>query len=85
MANLDETHKSHEMGLHSEQLTGRTQQTFFLPEEEENFVYPGSFDVDFDKREEFDVQDIQNIQYTDDPYEIPRGFRGRLQAVRRQG
>ena len=34
---------------------------------------------------EFDVQDIQNIQYTDDPYEIPRGFRGRLQAVRRQG
>ena len=34
---------------------------------------------------EFDVQDIQNIQYTDDPYEVPCGFRGRLEAVQRQG
>ncbi len=59
MANIEETHKSHEMGLHSEQLTGRTQQTFFLPEEEENFVYPGSFEVDFDVREEIDSQDME--------------------------
>ena len=34
---------------------------------------------------EFDVQNIQNIQYTEDPYEIPRGFRGRLHASRCQG
>ena len=32
---------------------------FFLPEEEENFVYPGAFEVDFDKREEFDAQDME--------------------------
>mgnify|MGYP006096110999 FL=1 len=34
---------------------------------------------------EFDIQHIQNIQYTDDSYEIPRGFRGRLHATRNQG
>ena len=28
-------HKSHKMGLHEEVLTGRTQQMFFDPEEEE--------------------------------------------------
>lgn len=48
-------HISHEMGMHTEQLAGRTQQRFFLPAEEENFVYPGSFDVDFNKRTEFDA------------------------------
>ena len=58
MAYVD-THKSHEMGLHSEQLAGRTQQVFFSPEEEENFVYPGSYEVDFDKREEFDAQNME--------------------------
>ena len=30
-------HKSHELGLHKEVLTGRTQQVFFNPEEGENF------------------------------------------------
>ena len=40
-------HKSDQMGMHTEQLAGRTQQRFFSPEEDENFVYPGSFDVDF--------------------------------------
>ncbi|MEC9004099.1 MAG: HTH domain-containing protein [Planctomycetota bacterium] len=34
---------------------------------------------------EFDIQNVQNIQYTDDSYEIPRGFRGRLHARRNQG
>ncbi|WP_119462406.1 GXGXG motif-containing protein [Rhodospirillaceae bacterium SYSU D60014] len=48
-------HISHEMGMHTEQLAGRTQQRFFSPEEEENFVYPGSFDVDFNKRTELDA------------------------------
>jgi len=46
---------SHEMGMHTEQLAGRTQQRFFQPAEEENFVYPSSFDVDFNKRIEFDA------------------------------
>jgi len=59
MAHVEQTHKSHEMGLHSEQLAGRTQQVFFSAEEEENFVYPGSCEVDIDKREEFDAQDME--------------------------
>ena len=31
---------SHDMGLHEEQLGGRTQQRFFSATEEENFTYP---------------------------------------------
>jgi len=41
-------------GMHSERLTGRSQQAFFKAEEEENFLYPGSFEVDFNKRSELD-------------------------------
>ena len=37
-------HKSHELGLHQEVLTGRTQQVFFNPEEVENFYYHDSYD-----------------------------------------
>ncbi len=47
--------RSHEMGMHTEQLAGRTQQRFFQPAEGENFVYPSAFDVDFNKRIEFDA------------------------------
>ena len=52
------SHKSHDMGLHAEQLTGRTQQRFFSATEEENFTYPWSFEVDFDKSAEFDAMDM---------------------------
>ena len=55
MAKLDRDHASYEMGMHTEQLAGRTQQVFFLPEEEENFTYPDAFDVDFNKRTEIDA------------------------------
>lgn len=56
MAGVKDTEqKSHDMGLHSEQLAGRTQQTFFSPSEEENFVYPWAYEVDFDKTAEFDA------------------------------
>ncbi len=51
-------HKSYDMGMHTEQLRGRTQQTFFSPEEEENFVHPGSPDVDCGKREEIDAREL---------------------------
>jgi methylamine---glutamate N-methyltransferase subunit B len=50
---------SHDMGLHEEQLTGRTQQRFFSASEEENFVYPWSYEVDFDKSDEFDAADME--------------------------
>ena len=51
--------RSHEMGMHTEQLGGRTQQVFFSPEDEENFLYPFAFDVDFNKRAEFDAVDME--------------------------
>src|SRR3546814_6739060 len=47
--------QSHEMGMHTEQLGGRTQQRFFEPAEAENFVYPDAVDVDFNKRTELDA------------------------------
>ena len=60
MAQLSEEHRSHEMGLHTERLAGRTQQIFFSPEDEENFVYPDAFVVDFNKRGEFDAADMDS-------------------------
>ena len=41
--------------LHAEQLAGRTQQVFFSAEEEENYLYPQAFSVDFNKRAELDA------------------------------
>jgi methylamine---glutamate N-methyltransferase subunit B len=49
------TTKATEFGMHTEQLTGRSQQRFFRPEEEERFTYPQSFEVDFKKRTQFDA------------------------------
>jgi glutamate synthase domain-containing protein 3 len=54
-----ERHKSHEMGFHQEQLAGRTQQVYFSPEEEEAFVYPDAYVVDFEKHTEFDAADLE--------------------------
>ena len=59
MADLDVQHKSHGMGLHQEQLTGRTQQVFFSPAAEDNFLYPESFDVDYDNIAEFDAGEME--------------------------
>jgi len=52
-------HKSYGMGLHDEILAGRTQQTFFNPEEAENFFYHDAFEVDFNKRTSIDVEKLQ--------------------------
>ena len=54
-------HKSHELGLHQEVLTGRTQQVFFNPEEVENFYYHDSYDVDFNKRTAIDVKKLDCV------------------------
>src|SRR5690349_9886163 len=59
MEKLKEEGKSHEMGMHTEQLAGRTQQIFFSPTEEENFTYPHAYDVDFNKRAEFDAARLE--------------------------
>ena len=61
MANLKTTEKktkAQSMGLHTEVLTGKTQQKFFNPDEAENFYYWGTYDVDFNKRTELDVNDM---------------------------
>ncbi len=58
MAELSEEHESHRMGMHSEQLAGRSQQIFFAPEEAENFASPDAFDVDFNKRAEIDAAEL---------------------------
>lgn len=57
MASVD--HKSHDMGLHAEQLTGRTQQRFFSATEEENYIYPWSHEVDPKKTAEFDALEME--------------------------
>ena len=49
MAELDQAHESYELGMHTEQLSGRTQQVFFSAEESDNLVYPWAPEVDFDK------------------------------------
>ncbi len=61
MANLkisEKKSKAQSMGMHSEVLTGRTQQKFFNPDEAENFYYFGTYDVDFNKRTDLDVKDM---------------------------
>ncbi len=57
MAGVDS--KAQDMGLHTEQLTGRTQQRFFSATEEENFTYPWAYEVDFDKQTEFEAADME--------------------------
>lgn len=61
MEELNKEQKSYQMGMHTEQLAGRTQQVFFSPEEAENLLYPGAFDVDFDKRGELDATDLEPV------------------------
>ena len=55
-------HKSHDMGLHAEQLAGRTQQVFFYPEEGDNYTYPEGFDVDFTKKATIDAAELDATQ-----------------------
>ena len=58
MAHLEQDDKSHQMGMHTEQLAGRTQQVYFSPAQEDNFLYAGAFEVDFNKRAEFDAGEM---------------------------
>jgi len=58
MAGLTHEERAREMGMTTEQLTGRTQQVFFEPEEADNFTYPWAPDVDFNKRTEIDAGEM---------------------------
>lgn len=54
------TAKSTLAGMHTEKLSGRTQQRFFSPEEE-NYVYPWAYSVDYDKTADFDAADMDTL------------------------
>ena len=62
MAEIEESHQSHDMGLHTEQLGGRSQQIFFSAEEGENFFSPDAFEVDFSRRAEIDASELGTNQ-----------------------
>src|ERR1700733_14234276 len=56
-------HRSHELGMHTEGLLGRTQQRFFdLTKELSSYGYPDAPDVDFNKRAEFDCANLGTSQ-----------------------
>jgi len=66
--------KSHEMGLHQEQLKGKTQQRFFsVDESEKNLTYFHSFDVDTSKSATIDALDMT-------PREINREIRALMES-----
>ncbi|MEZ5773259.1 MAG: GXGXG motif-containing protein [Hyphomicrobiaceae bacterium] len=68
-------HASHGMGMHTEQLRGRTQQRFFdLSEDHERLSYPDAFDVDFNKRGEIDCAKLD-----------PKDINIRLREMMKQG
>jgi len=62
LKNLSKKSKSQSMGMHAEVLKGRTQQRFFDSEEAENFYYFGNYDVDFNKRTDLDVKNMEAPQ-----------------------
>jgi methylamine---glutamate N-methyltransferase subunit B len=52
---------SHEMGMHTEKLGGRSRQAFFdidLNEAANGFALPNAYDVDFNKRAEIDASNM---------------------------
>jgi glutamate synthase domain-containing protein 3 len=69
-------HLSHEMGMHTEGLRGRTQQRFFdISEEKVGFGYPDAHDVDFNKRAEIDAEGLDGRQINKELRElIKRGY-----------
>jgi formylmethanofuran dehydrogenase subunit C len=66
---------SHEMGMHTEGLRGRTQQRFFeIGEEHAGYGYPDAPDVDFNRRAEIDCDGL-----------APKDINLRLRALIRAG
>ena len=59
MAGLSED-RSHAMGMHSEQLGGRSLETFFDPEEAENYFYPWAHAVDVGREQEIDADGLES-------------------------
>ena len=66
MEQLEPEQPSDGVGMHTERLAGRTQQMFFSPEEGENFTYPSSYEVDFNKRAELDAAKLDSTTRIND-------------------
>lgn len=63
MADMKSNNKSYDMGMHTEQLSGRSQQTSFDAEDlSENLVYPWAPDVDFNKRTDLDAAELSSTE-----------------------
>jgi glutamate synthase domain-containing protein 3 len=59
----EQERRSYEMGLHTEQLKGRSHEVFFnidLKEASHGFALPNVFDVDFNKRAEIDAAELSS-------------------------
>src|ERR1700739_1904831 len=56
------TTKATDLGMHTEQLAGRTQQRFFRPEQPERFTSRKAFEVDFRTRAEFDAANMTSSE-----------------------
>lgn len=78
MAGVSTKERSYEMGMHTEQLRGRTQTTFFNPAEEENFLYPWAPDVDFNRRAEFDAEGLDTNAINEKLRELMRSGHGTI-------
>ena len=59
MAGVSEKSTSHEMGMHTIPLKGRDIKTMFKLENEGGYGYPFARDVDFNKRAEIDVDNME--------------------------
>ncbi len=55
---MTQDERAKELGMTSEQLTGRSMFIEFDPEAEENFTYPWAPEVDFNKRTEIDTDNL---------------------------
>ena len=54
--------RARELGMMSEQLKGRSMETFFEPAEDENYTYAFAKDVDFNKRTEVDADGLTTTE-----------------------
>ncbi|NYS25016.1 GXGXG motif-containing protein [Rhodobacteraceae bacterium 2376] len=54
--------RARDMGMTTEALSGRTQQVFFEPSEEERFTYPWAPEVDYNKRTEIDADGLTTTE-----------------------
>jgi glutamate synthase domain-containing protein 3 len=61
MAELTTTNNA-SLGPYPEPLSGRTMQHFFSATDEDNYLYPFSYNVDFNKRVEFDAAKLSSTE-----------------------